>query len=398
MEKSQEQPKETKSEAPKPSLAEELLNKTLEEKEKEALAYNLPPEAFLNPQHIDSLPESISENRIEGLNASAQYQEMMEGVVVDKVLRPEMTDQEIQELTAELVKEYEAPIAEEAEQKEEQFMEEATAENQKEVVADRENTVSVISRMMGFLGEYFAEHKNVRQAMAVTALALELARHAPDAEAHSLGEQIVGTAVLVGEAAIRNEVYGAQQAGMNAERSADRAEIEYQRAVYRENVRYQRSLAQMDRQVNDPRRQAQNYQQTHGLSLQAHQEEQQQKLNQLHQRFKAALNRGDMVASAEIRRQIENEENRFVLEQRESIARNTDITEGGQYDQRMADIEAEHQSELQRIADWREQQRRNIGVQHKRHGQYVRTQTGNILMEGGFSVTNQAIFGSMHHR
>lgn len=396
----QEQSKEvSNAAAPKPPLAEELLRQALIEKNPPT-PHDFPPETFLNPPQTGPNPEKNEG----GFGLGAHYQEMVGNIMMEKVIRPKMinagmSDTEIDDAVAAAILEYETPKSEELFQEGEQAIKEAGEENQQESARDKEQKISSLSHAIEFAGGWLSKHPLWSKAATSIVLASELASHAPDVEARHRGEVSLGEIAFGGAvAAMQNEAYGAQRAGMSAERNVYRVETGYRRAIARENMRYQRDIARLNRDTNNPEEQSRTYQQTHAVSLKAGQEEQKQKLEQLYRQFKTALNKGDTVKSREIRQKMEEEENRFVLEQQRSIERNTGITEGGQSDQRMAEIEERHKKASQNIEDWRDRQMESIGIQYEQRMEYMHGQTANIQLGTGIIMLHQTLFGSKHRR
>jgi hypothetical protein len=226
------------------SPVEEPLNKSLEK----TPAYELPAEAFLRPQNIDHHTEPDTENTLEGFSVGTQYQNMIGDIVMDKVLRPNMTDAEINTVATAIIVEYEAPITEEAVQEETRFMDQASAENKKEVIASNEQTLSPLSRAIELMGDWLSEHPAWAKSAMGAVVVSELAGCATGGGYYrgtSTAQEMVSTGLYGAGEVVQNEIYGRQNARMNASNDAENARAYYEESMMEENAYYRQSLNEL---------------------------------------------------------------------------------------------------------------------------------------------------------
>jgi hypothetical protein len=402
MEQTHEQPMVSADNSKLPP-AEELLDKALEKS-----TYELPTEAFLNPQNMDHISEPDSENVIEGFSVSTQYQNMIGDIVMDKVLRPNMTDAEINAVAAAMIAEYEAPITEEIAQEEDSFMEQATAGNQKEIVASNEQKLSPLSRAIELMSGWLSKHPTWTKTAMGAVVASELAGCATGGGYYRgpsyTAQRMVSTGLHGVGQVVQNEMYGRQNAEIGASFSAENARASYEYAMTEENTHYRQSLTELDFYTQDQGGQIETQEtyQQHQLSHQALKEEQRQKLEHLHRQFNSALEHGDTVTSAQIRRQIESEENKFIQEQRDFIERNMPSAANGvvnqRYNRNRAQIESRHQRAIANIQARFQHQMRNTQSRYAHQMQNTDMRTQQIQLNTGLHLFNQAIHGLMYGR
>jgi len=135
--------------------------KFTEETGNEPPAYDFSAETYLNP-----------ETNAEKVSVDMRYKEMFGDVLMEKVLRPNMTDEEIEAVSGALTAEYEQSLGQETGEQEMQLMAGAAAENQEAVALDQENKISPLSRAIEILSEWMPKHK---KAFLMPLLAGELA-------------------------------------------------------------------------------------------------------------------------------------------------------------------------------------------------------------------------------
>lgn len=231
---------------------QEQLSAEIVSGETEIPKYAFATEAYLNPQGVNVPKETSPENKIESFAASTQYQEMIGDVFTEKVLRPNMTNDELDKLAAEMIAEYEAPRAEKAEQEDVAFMGRETETNRQEMTTGTENEISPISRAIGLISEYLSKHKKVAQAAMGLALASELAGCATGGGGYYAGQTIstglYGTQQEMQTLAYgrqhqrRTEAYGIQHANSQARYAVSHAQNQYRQNMTAENFHYQQSI------------------------------------------------------------------------------------------------------------------------------------------------------------
>jgi hypothetical protein len=221
--------------------------------EKETLKYDFAPEAYLMPRGAEGVSELNPENKIEGLDVRAQYEEMIGEVFTEKVLRPNMSDEEIDRFAAERIAEYEAPIAEKAAEEDLVFMEHEAETNKKEITTAQENNMSPMSRAIELIGEYLSKHKKTAQAAMGLVLASELSGCATGGGGYYAG-QAVSTGIYGAQRETQTihygrqhqqqtEAYGTQHANSQARYAVRHAQSRYGEAMRREDLYYRQSLA-----------------------------------------------------------------------------------------------------------------------------------------------------------
>lgn len=137
---------------------------------------------YLNPEEMSSLPENNTEIGEDIWNFHEEHMEMMSGEVFDAAVRPNMTEEEIQELAHYYVSEYEGEERvkdEEAKEKEEKNVMKEAEENRREISEDGkengENGMSLAFRAVEMVKDYLNDHPAVAKLVFPAVVASQLA-------------------------------------------------------------------------------------------------------------------------------------------------------------------------------------------------------------------------------
>lgn len=210
------------------------------------------PETYLNTEGMNRPQAPSPENKIEGLNISAQYREMIGEMFMEKVLRPNMTTEELDQLAAEMIAEYEAPMTEKTEQEDLAFMDNEAERNRTEMAPITEKEISPLSRATELISSYLSKYKKIAQAVMGMTLVSELAgcatgdggyytQQAVSAGLYGLEHQ-VQTEIYGRGRQQQTEAYGIQHANSQARYATQYAERRYRQNMMAEDFRYQRSV------------------------------------------------------------------------------------------------------------------------------------------------------------
>ncbi len=172
--------------------------------------YNNQGESFLNPENMPPLPVSNREKQRELLVLHREYQQLVSGLVFEKALRPNMTDEEIDLLVKGTLEKRQREENEEKDEiAEDEYIEQAE-ENKKEVPANiDEQQISVITRAVELMQGYLKDHPKLAKFAMFTVVAAELAGNSAPANA-DFGN-VLNSLVYAGQNMMQNQLYAQQQ-------------------------------------------------------------------------------------------------------------------------------------------------------------------------------------------
>lgn len=229
----------------------EKIKTNVEAPNEEAKRYDLPSEEYLNPNDMPPVPESKQENKVEVLNTSFTYQNMVGSTLAEHALGKKMSDSEIEALASSMVKEQVEAESEIKEAEGSVLIEKTEMENKQEVAEQGEEKATVFTRAVEVMKDYLAGHPKTAKLAMIGMLAYEMGNN--PAMAHGYGYNPVEGIVRAGVEAVQQSGYaqmeGEQRANYNAMQGQESARYAYQNEMQSAELARQGAYDQLDNMI-----------------------------------------------------------------------------------------------------------------------------------------------------